>query len=65
VDALADRVATAFEEGDLGRLERSVEKEDEAGVFDALRVAPAEWRGLVDAAERVADEHRSELRRGR
>ena len=64
VDALADRVATVFEEGDLEWLERSVEMEDEPGVFGALRVAPAEWRTLVDRAERLANEHRSELRRG-
>jgi hypothetical protein len=64
VDALADRVATVFEEADLGRLERSVELEDESGVFGALGVAPAEWHTLVDRAEHLANEHRTELRRG-
>jgi len=65
VDALADRVATMFEEGDLGWLERSLEVQDEPGVFGALRVSPAEWHTLVDRAERLANEHRSELSRGR
>jgi len=53
-----------FEEADPGRLERSLELEDESGVFGALGVAPAEWHTLVDRAEHLANEHRTELRRG-